>query len=189
MNTSVPSIPVTKTSSISRGWFFFGGILSIVVGFFAISAPALFSFVLTQLIGAFCLVSGVISLLLALFGKNRSHRFFSAISSILRIAAGLVLLFYVVAGMAALTLVLAVVFICEGVICIFTSFRMRENAGWIWLLLNGVVALVLGGMIYYRWPVDAVWIPGLLYGIQSIFAGAALLMLGVSAPRTQPATS
>jgi len=62
------------------------------------------------------------------------------------------LFFYTVAGMAALTLILAAVFLTEGIVCIFTSFRMRDNPAWIWLLLNGIVALILGGMIFARWP-------------------------------------
>jgi len=164
----------------SRGWFIFGGILSLLVGIFAISAPGLFSFVLTQLIGALCLVTGVISLVQALFGKNRPHLILSLISAIIRIAAGSALFVFTTSGMAALTLILAIVFLSEGLVCIVTSFKMRTNPAWIWLLLNGIVALILGGMIYARWPVDAAWIVGLLYGIQSIFSGSAMLMLAFS---------
>ncbi len=167
--------------SHSRGWLIFGGVLSLLVGVFAISAPGLFSFVLTQLIGALCLVSGVISLAQALFGKNRAHFFLSLLSAIIRIAAGSALFIFTDSGMAALTLILAIVFLSEGIVCIVTSFKIRTNPAWIWLLLNGIVALILGGMIYARWPVDAAWIVGLLYGIQSIFSGSAMLMMGFSA--------
>ena len=72
--------------SRSRTWLIFGGILSLLVGVFAIAAPNLFSFVLTQLIGALCLVSGIISLFQALFGKSSQHRFFSTLSAIIRSA-------------------------------------------------------------------------------------------------------
>jgi len=164
----------------SRTWLVFGGILSLLIGVFAIAAPNLFSFVLTQLIGALCLVSGVISLFQALFGKSSQHRFFSTLSAIIRIAAGSSLFFFTEAGMAALTLILAVVFVTEGIVCIVTSFRLRANPAWVWLLLNGIVALILGGMIYSRWPVDAAWMVGLLYGIQSLFSGSAMLMMGMS---------
>ena len=166
-----------------RGWLIFGGILSILVGAFAIAAPGLFGYILTQLIGAFCLVSGLIALFQAVFGKLRPHRFLSALSAIIRIAAGSALFFYTVAGMAALTLILAVVFLTEGIVCIVTSFRIRENPAWVWLLLNGVTALALGGMVYARWPLDAAWVVGLLYGIQSIFSGFAMVMIGLKTPR------
>jgi len=85
-------------------------------------------------------------------------------------------------GMAILTLILAAVFVAEGIFCIATSFGMRSNPAWIWLLLNGVVAIILGVMIYSKWPSDAGWVIGLLYGIQSIFTGSTLLILGLRTP-------
>ena len=173
--------PSTDGVFHSRGMFLIGGVLSLLVGVFAVAAPQIFSFVLTQLIGALCLASGVISLFQALFGKSRPHRFLSALSAIIRIAAGSALLFLPIAGMAALTLILAVIFLTEGIVCLVTSVRMRTNPAWIWLLLNGIVALILGGMIYKNWPLDSAGILGILYGIQSLFSGSAMLMLGFSA--------
>jgi len=168
-----------------RGWLIFGGILSVLVGFFAFAAPVFFSLILTQLIGAFCLISGLVSLFQAVFGKDHSHRFLSVLSAIIRIAAGSALFFYTVAGMAALTLILATVFFAEGIGCMLISLRMSENPAWVWLLLNGVVALILGGMIYKHWPLDATeGIIGLLYGIQSIFSGVTMLMIGLKTART-----
>ena len=164
----------------SRAWFFFGGALSILVGFLAIGAPMVFSQILTQLLGAFCLVIGVAGLFLAIFGKHRSHRFLSGLSGLIRIAAGCALFIYTTQGMLMIALILAGVFLAEGVICVVTAFRMRENPAWIWILLNGMTALVLGGMIYARWPQDALWVIGLLYGIQSIFSGTTLVMLALA---------
>ena len=179
--------PSNGNASPSRGMLLFGGVLSLLVGVFAVSTPQLFSLVLTQLIGALCLVTGVISLFQALFGKSRPHRFLSSLSAIIRIAAGSALLFLPIAGMAVLTLIVAVIFLTEGVVCLVTSVQMRTNPAWVWLLLNGVVALLLGGMIYEKWPLDSVGILGILYGIQSLFSGSAMLMLGLSAGRSAKA--
>ncbi len=164
----------------SKGWLIFGGILSMLVGVFAIVSPSLFAFILTQLIGALCLVSGLISLFQAIFGKNRPHRLLSFFSAIIRLAAGSARFFLNTAGLVARTRNLARVFLSEGIVCIVTSLRMRANPAWIWLLLNGFVAMVLGGMIYAHWPIDGEWVIGLLYGIQSIFSGSAMLMMGLS---------
>lgn len=167
--------------SRSRGWFIFGGVVSLLVGIFAIANPGLFSFFLTQLIGALCLVTGAVSIFQALFGKSSPHRFLSSLSAIIRIAAGSALLFFPIAGLAALTLIVAALFLSEGIVCIVTSLRMRANPAWVWMLLNGLVALVLGGMIYAKWPLDSAGILGILFGIQSIFSGSAMLMMGLSA--------
>jgi uncharacterized membrane protein HdeD (DUF308 family) len=103
----------------------------------------------------------------------------SLLSAIVRVAAGSALFFMTTEGVAILTLILAGVFVAEGIFCIMTSFSMRSNPAWIWLFLNGLAALVLGGMIYSKWPSDAGWVVGLMYGIQSIFTGSAFLMLGL----------
>ena len=42
---------------------------------------------------------------------------------------------------------------------------MREHSGWVWTLINGIAALVLGIMVYNRWPSNSAWVLGLLYGI------------------------
>jgi len=168
----------------SRNWLIFGGVLSVIIGFFAMGAPVVFTYVLTQLLGALLLVSGVVGVFMAIFGHQRPHRVLSGLSGLIRLAAGASLFFFTISGMAALTIILAVVFVIEGLVCIATSLAMRANPAWIWILLNGVVALVLGGMIYAQWPVDAEWIIGLLYGIQSIFGGASLIVLGL---KTRPA--
>lgn len=159
-----------------------GGIVSLLAGFFAIGAPGLFTIVLTEFLGALLLVTGAVGIFQALFGKNAAHRVLSLLSAVVRVAAGSALFFMTGEGMAILTLILAAVFVAEGIFCIATSFGMRSNPAWIWLLLNGVVAIILGGMVYSKWPSDAAWVIGLLYGIQSIFAGSALLMLGLRTP-------
>ena len=98
----------------------------------------------------------------------------------IRIAAGVVLFLFTESGMETLTLLLGAVFFAEGIACIIISLRLHANTAWIWLFLNGVVALVLGGLVYARWPIDSEWVIGVLYGIQSLFSGVAMLMLGLS---------
>jgi len=162
-----------------KGWLITGGILSIIVGIFAISLPGYMSFILEQFIGALCLVSGVFSLATAIFGKDESSRLWSILSAVLRIAVGLLLFVNVVAGVLALTIVLSFVFIFEGATCIYVAFHNRSTAGIGWLAANGIVALVLGGMLFARFPGDALWAVGLLYGINSLFMGASLLLFGL----------
>jgi uncharacterized membrane protein HdeD (DUF308 family) len=59
------------------------------------------------------------------------------------------------------------------------------------VLLNGVVTLVLGIMIWRQWPLSGLWVIGLFVGIEMIFYGWSLVMLalaGRSMPRA-PATA
>ena len=92
--------------SKSRGWLIAGGILSILVGFLAIASPLLFSVVIAQFLGAFALVTGGISLFMALFGKEVTHRILEALFALIRIAAGLALFICVASSIAVITLIL-----------------------------------------------------------------------------------
>jgi uncharacterized membrane protein HdeD (DUF308 family) len=162
-----------------RGWVIAGGIFSIIVGLFAVTLPGYMSLVLEQFIGALCLVSGVFSIFTAIFGKEPNSRFWSILSGVLRVAVGLLLFSNVVAGVLALTIVVAFLFIFEGASCIFVAFRHHAVHGIGWMAANGIVALVLGGMLIARLPGDALWAIGLLYGINSLFMGVSLVLFGM----------
>lgn len=167
----------------SRGWLIFAGIVSIFVGFLAISAPVVFSAAIVWVIGVFAVVTGAITFVLAIAGKHQGHRILEAILAIIRIAAGAIILGCVTTGLMALTLVLAIFFMVEGFHSIVAAIQMRAHKGWVWTLISGIAALVLGLMVLNRWPSDSAAIIGLLYGINSIFWGSSVLALGFGAPK------
>ena len=143
-----------------------------------------FSIVIAQLLGAFALISGAISLFLAIFGKEVTHRSLEALFALIRIAAGVALFVCVESSIAVITLIFAVFLIVAGIFLIGGAFRLRKHRGWSWTLINGVAALILGVMVYSRWPWDAAWVLGLFFGINFLFSGMSSLMLGLAAPKS-----
>ena len=107
MDESTSDSPAS-TLSHSRGWLIAGGLLAIFVGFLAMGSPLFFSVVLAQFLGIFALVSGVISLFVAIFSKHVTHRVLEALLAVIRIIAGIVLLRCIVSSIAVITLILAV---------------------------------------------------------------------------------
>ena len=120
----------TNDLSRSRTWLIIGGVLSIIVGFSAMGSPLLFSFVLARFLGLFALVSGIISLVVAIAGKNKRHRVLEAVLGIIRIGAGVLLLNCLATSVAIITLIFAIYLGAEGVSTAFTAFRMRGTPGW-----------------------------------------------------------
>ncbi len=171
----------SESLSRSRGWLIAGGILSMLAGLLALSFPLFFSIFIAQFLGAFALVSGAISLFLALFGKQTTHRILDAISGLIRIAAGAALFICITSSLQVITLIFAVFLIVEGLFLIGGAFKLRQHQGWSWTLINGIAALILGVMVYSRWPSDSDWVLGLFFGINLLFSGMSLLMLGVYA--------
>ncbi len=169
-----------------RVWLFVGAILSILVGVGSVMQPGLASVAIEQILGVFCTASGIVLLVASIFGKYPHHRFLSIVSALLRIIVGVVLMSNVVAGVLALTIVLASLFVAEGLIGVIFALRLKErNPAWIWILLNAVIALFLGGLLIVRFPSDAFWVLGLLFGINCLFLGFSLLTLGLSLPELE----
>jgi len=185
--------PMTNESSSandlskSRGWLIIGGILSIFVGFSAMGSPLLFSLVIARFLGLFLLVSGVISLVLAIVGKHKGHRVMEALLGVIRIAAGVLLLNCLPSSVAIITLIFAIYLVAEGVSTSLTALRMRATPGWGWMLFSGLASFILGIMVYNRWPSGSTAILGLLFGINLLLNGTSLLALGFSARK--PATA
>ncbi len=73
----------------------------------------------------------------------------SLLSGILGVAAGIVLLVWPLSGALSLTLLLSAFFIVEGVATIMYAIDHRNQltGRWGWMLLSGVVDLILAGII------------------------------------------
>jgi uncharacterized membrane protein HdeD (DUF308 family) len=155
------------------------GILFLLVGFAAMSLPMLFTAVLVRFLAFFILVSGVISLGMALVGKHKNYRLLEIVSGIIRIAAGIVLLSCLKSGALVITMVFAIYLAIEGVSVIVASLKMRATPGWIWTLVSGVAALALGIAVYLGWPYSSFSILGYFFGVNLVFKGAAQFALGV----------
>src|SRR5262249_32460237 len=96
----------------------------------------------------------------------------------LYLLTGLFMLEDPVRAAAVLTLLLAASFIVGGVLRVVFSLVVRFPA-WPWVLLNGVVDLVLGFLIWNGWPESSLWVIGRFVGIDLIFHGVGWVMLGL----------
>jgi uncharacterized membrane protein HdeD (DUF308 family) len=93
---------------------------------------------------------------------------------------GVYLIAHPAVGVASLTLVLATLFLIEGSLNIVLYFQVRamQRAGW--FLLDGIITLILGLMIYLQWPSSSVWAIGTIVGISLIVSGVTRLMLSLA---------
>ena len=56
---------------------------------------------------------------------------------------------------------------------------MRSVGGSSWFLIDGIVTLLLGLMIYLQWPSSSAWAIGTLVGVSLIVSGVSRLMLSL----------
>jgi uncharacterized membrane protein HdeD (DUF308 family) len=72
-------------------------------------------------------------------------------------------------------------FMIEGIFEIAMAVGLREQEGWIWLLISGLVSLAVGALIFAQLPDSAMWAIGLLVGINMISSGWAYFYLSLAA--------
>jgi uncharacterized membrane protein HdeD (DUF308 family) len=171
-----PSEIVRQASTWSILW----AVSLILLGILAVGSPLLAAVAVTVVIAWLIVFAGVVHMIIAF----HAHR---AGSLIWRLLVGLAYLFfggYLIThpalGVASLTLVLASLFLVEGVFDIVLFFRMRSTQGSSWVLIDGIFTLIVGLMIYTQWPSSSSWAVGTLVGVSLIISGVTRLMLSLA---------
>jgi uncharacterized membrane protein HdeD (DUF308 family) len=175
----------TVTASMQEHWVLFlvEGIILVILGLVAIIVPPLATLAVAIFIGWLFLISGIVGLVTTFWMRHAPGFWWSLLSALLGIVAGIVLISSPVSGAISLTLVLIVFFIIEGVASImFALEHRRELSGrWGWMLASGIVDLVLAAIIFAGLPLSAAWALGLLVGINLVFGGSALVAMALHA--------
>src|SRR5262245_8287562 len=130
------------------------GILLVVTGTAAIIFPIFtVGATLTAMLvlGIILLVSGIATIVTAFWAGKWSGMLLQLLVGILYVVAGWVILETPVEAAATLTLLIAAFLIVGGAFRIVSSFAIRFPH-WGWALLNGVITLLAGVIIYKRFP-------------------------------------
>ena len=172
-------------SAIREHWVLFlvEGIVLMLLGAAAIIVPVIATLAFTLLIGWLFLLSGAVGLVTTFWMRNAPGFWWSLLSAVVGIAAGIVLIRWPISGTVSLTLVLIAFFIVEGVATLMFAFehRARLSGRWGWMLASGIVDLILAGIIFAGLPESATWALGLLVGINMLFGGSAMIAMALAA--------
>jgi len=191
--SDINRIQAAVSTSLHAHWqlFFFEGLVLLCLGAAAIVLPLIATVAVEILIGWLLLISGIVGLIATFRMRHAPGFFWSLVSAILAIAAGLVLLRWPLSGALSLTVILTAFFVVEGIASIFYALEhKRELTGrWAWMLVSGALDLILGGLIFLGLPATAAWAIGLLVGINMVFGGSAIMSMALlarsaGAPRT-----
>jgi uncharacterized membrane protein HdeD (DUF308 family) len=159
------------------GWLFAWGVILLFAGLAGLSYSVAVGVVTTIFIGGLLVVYGVVEIVQAFRHQKWSGFFLFLIGGLLSIVAGVLIWTSPLAGMEVLTLLMAAYFLVLGAFRSVGAISSR-HPGWVWGLFNGLVSIVLGMMIWNRWPASALWVIGLFVAIDMIFEGWNYIMLG-----------
>ena len=181
------------TQSIREHWglFLTEGIILVVHGLLAIIIPPIATIAVTIFLGWLFLISGIVGLVTTFWARHAPGFWWSLLSAVLAIAAGIVLLGWPIPGAVSLTLLLIAFFIIEGVLSILYAFEHKKELSgrWGWMLISGIIDLILAAIIWGGLPGTAAWALGLLVGINMLFGGSAMIAMALHARNADPTTT
>jgi uncharacterized membrane protein HdeD (DUF308 family) len=156
-------------------------VLFIILGILAIAEPMVAGLAIALLVGWLLIFAGGAHFVGAFSGGTAGQRIWQILLGILYIGGGLYFIMNPVIGLSTLTLVLASIILVEAVIELVSYFRNRQATASGWLLLNAIVTLLLGGLIWFHWPSSSVWAIGTLVGVNLLMTGISRLMFALAA--------
>lgn len=161
------------------------GILLIVAGLLAIIYPLVFSVAVVVLLGWLLIISGLVQGVSLIGARHVPHFWLQLVSVILSVLIGFLFLRDPAQGLLTITLLTIVFFMIDGISKIVFSLTIRPFPHWGWVLASGMIGIVLSLILLASMPVTAVWLIGLVLGIELLGVGAAITHLAWRARRNR----
>lgn len=167
----------------SVGWSIALSVLLILAGFLALATPLAAGVAVTAVVGWILLFSGLMHLVLAWHLHGAGAVLWEVLVGVVYLWVGGYMLSHPLLGLVSLTLALGAYLLVKGLMEIVMWFQVRPLAASGWVLLDGVVSVVLSGLIWMHLPNSSTWVVGTLVGVAVLFSGVSRLVISLAARR------
>lgn len=173
------------TSRTSSRWSILWGVLLIIGGIMAVAWPRFTAVAVSAFIAWLIVLAGCEHIIYAFHAKSVGSTIWDALVGVAYIAVGIYVVAHPQIGVASLTLLLAGLFFLEGVLEIIGYFQLRHGRGSGWFLLDGIITLLIGGLILAHWPSSSQWVVGTLVGLSMVVSGVTRVMMSLASRRLE----
>jgi uncharacterized membrane protein HdeD (DUF308 family) len=175
------STALEATLQRSSRWSLIFAIILILLGLLAITLPTATSVGVVKVLAWLVIFDGFVQLVYAFQSEGVGRITWKLLVALLYLGAGVYLLANPLLGLAGLTLLLAILFFAEGVMDLTAYFVTRRGESSVSLLLHGILSIILGLVIWRRWPSDSFWVIGTIVGISMFLSGLSRLLMALEA--------
>ena len=168
---------LNQAAGMSIGW----AVVMIILGAVAIAMPFSTGIGVSIFVGWIIVLSGFAYVAYAFAAPGAGAFIWRMLIGVFYVFGGGYLAFHPGIALETLTLVMAAIFLVEGVSEVAVFFQVRGFSGSGWVLFDGLVTILLAYMIWRPWPSSSVWAIGTLLGINLIVSGVTRLMYSVTA--------
>ena len=160
----------------NRKWMLIIGLLTLTLGIIGLGMSVTMTIVSIFYIGCFVFIAGGARFVDAFVVEGWKNKLLAVVVGALYVVAALIIFKNPAASAAWFTLLIALFLIIVGVARIMTSLQFRKEAeGWLMLFLSGVIAILLGILIFSRWPFSGLWVIGTFVSVELVMQGMTTL--------------
>lgn len=180
---TVPNPAPKLTQLVRDNWwkFLVLGVLMVIGGMIVLVMPLASSIGVALVIGLVLIVVGVLQIWHAMQVKAWAGFLWQTLTGLIAIIGGIAIYYNPVAGTEALTLILSIVFMAQGVAQAMFAFRLKPHDGWGWILASGIISVAAGILILFDFPGSSAWALGLVAGISIMFNGWSYIAISLAA--------
>jgi uncharacterized membrane protein HdeD (DUF308 family) len=155
----------------------------IIIGILALLMPEIAAMATVLTLAWLLVFAGIVEIVHAFQTRRRKGFGWKLVAGIVTLLLGVFILVFPVAGIATLALWIGAFLFAGGIIRLILAFRLKPAKGWGWVLFDGIVSIVVAGLIAWGWPASSISFIGLLTGFWLLFSGIWRIMLDGRAPR------
>lgn len=156
------------------------GVLLLLMGILVLTAPLIAGTSVLFIVGLAVLIGGISQLV---FAFKSSAGLMAYLLGGLSVILGIYMVNQPAAALGGLTLILTIYLVLSGLLEIYFAFMVKPAEGWGVALFSGVMAVLLGIMIWSQYPFSGAWAIGMLLGTRLFLAGFSLTSFGLAARR------
>jgi len=176
---------IKEVTGASIGW----AIVMILLGLLAIILPLATGIAVSVVASWLIAIAGLAYLASAFASRGAGAFIWRMLIGLVYVFGGAYLGLHPQLALESFTVVLAVIFVMEGVLELATFFQFRIVSGSGWVLFDALVTLLLAFLIALPWPSSSTWAIGIILGINLMVSGTTVLMYSLAARKTLEALS
>ncbi len=154
------------------------GILLLIAGIIGIFMPEVTSLTISLFIGWLLIIGGIISGYHVM--KSYYSKWIAWFKPTILVIIGLLILLYPMTGIAAVGLLLIIYFLFDGFAGFMFGLEFRPVKGWLWMMINGLISIILAVIFLVGWPFSSLWLVGFFVGVSLVADGIAMLMISMA---------
>lgn len=162
-----------------RTWSFAIGALLVLLGAACFAQPLIPSLTINFFIGGLLVAAGAARIVSAFGTYSWKGFWLTLLCGALSVVSGTAMLALPGVGIEALVVFLGLLILFEAAAKLAAAFSVPRDYPWGWLLVDGLITAVLGGILFTATPDKAPVYLGLIIAIHLLTSGAMLLGTGL----------